>query len=341
MSLRMRNMKLIVAILTASLIWQANASANDSMAEVALGGLTLIETDAVSLDSEELYISRNEVRVDYRFTNTTDKDIEALVAFPLPEQKMADADSDGYLRDYRAELDFSTRVDGIPVAFTVVEQALFKGVDISQRLKALGLALVGLQEFEAFQATVAKLPETEKLALLREGIIADEGTAGSPAYRSMWDLRTTVTRKQLFPAGKTLKVQHRYRPLVGGSVGGSLMPNARGEEWGLMMQKRYCIEDSWYKAFDKAIKPRITEDNPVPYTETWIGYVLKSGASWKGPIKDFRLVVDKGEAENLVSFCAEGVKKISDTQFEVRKKDFEPKEDLNVLIVEWSKGLAQ
>jgi hypothetical protein len=69
----------------------------------------------------------------------------------------------------------------------------------------------------------------------------------------------------------------------------------------------------------------------------WIGYVLKSGANWKGPIKDFRMVIDKGKPENLVSFCAEGVKKIAPTQFEVRKTDFEPKDDVapNVLIVEW------
>jgi hypothetical protein len=38
-----------------------------------------------------------------------------------------------------------------------------------------------------------------------------------------------------------------------------------------------------------------------------------------------------------VSFCAEGVKKISPTQFEVRKTDFEPTQDLNVLIVDWWK----
>jgi hypothetical protein len=73
----------------------------------------------------------------------------------------------------------------------------------------------------------------------------------------------------------------------------------------------------------------------APYTEWWIGYVLSSGANWKGSIKDFRLVVDKGKPESLVSFCAEGVNKISPTQFEMKKTNFEPKDDLNILIVEW------
>jgi hypothetical protein len=46
-------------------------------------------------------------------------------------------------------------------------------------------------------------------------------------------------------------------------------------------------------------------------------------------------VVDKGKPQNLVSFCAESVKKISPTQFEMKKTNFEPKDDLNILIVEW------
>lgn len=46
-------------------------------------------------------------------------------------------------------------------------------------------------------------------------------------------------------------------------------------------------------------------------------------------------MVDKGKPENMVSFCMTGVKKIPPTQFEVRRKKFEPKGDLEVLIVEW------
>ena len=49
----------------------------------------------------------------------------------------------------------------------------------------------------------------------------------------------------------------------------------------------------------------------------------------------FRLVVDKGKPDNLVSFCMDGVRKISPTQFEVRKTNFEPRRDLPVLIVEF------
>ena len=45
-------------------------------------------------------------------------------------------------------------------------------------------------------------------------------------------------------------------------------------------------------------------------------------------------MVDKGKPRNLVSFCMNGVKKISPTQCEVRRKNFEPSRDLDVLIVQ-------
>jgi hypothetical protein len=44
-------------------------------------------------------------------------------------------------------------------------------------------------------------------------------------------------------------------------------------------------------------------------------------------------VVDKGRADNLVSFCAEGVRRISPTQFEVRHRNWRPDRDLAVLLV--------
>ena len=71
----------------------------------------------------------------------------------------------------------------------------------------------------------------------------------------------------------------------------------------------------------------------APYSEQRIDYILKTGANWSGPIKEFRLVVDKGEPDSLVSFCGQDVKKISDTQFEMRKIEFTPDGNLAILIL--------
>ena len=66
-----------------------------------------------------------------------------------------------------------------------------------------------------------------------------------------------------------------------------------------------------------------------------LGYVLKTATGWAGPIGHFRLIVDKGATGNLVAFCPADSRKISPTQFEVRKANYEPDHDLNILIVQW------
>ena len=50
-------------------------------------------------------------------------------------------------------------------------------------------------------------------------------------------------------------------------------------------------------------------------------WTFRPGSPYRrSPIGRFRLVVDKGAPGNLVSFCGEGVRKISPTRFEMSVK---------------------
>jgi Domain of unknown function (DUF4424) len=93
----------------------------------------------------------------------------------------------------------------------------------------------------------------------------------------------------------------------------------------------YCILDDFLKAVDRLAGA--DEANKAGITERRIAYVLKTGANWAGPIRDFHLVVDKGGPDRVISFCGDGVKKISPTAFEMRASDFTPARDLGILIV--------
>jgi hypothetical protein len=74
--------------------------------------------------------------------------------------------------------------------------------------------------------------------------------------------------------------------------------------------------------------------SPSPtWEQHFLEYILTTGANWSGPIKNFRLVVDKGAPENLVSFCGQSVRKISPTQFELRASNFVPSSNVSVLIL--------
>lgn len=306
--------------------------ANDSEAAINLGGIELVANKSISMDSEDLYISKDEVRVRYRYTNHSAKDLELTISFPLPLIKAADEE------DYSAQavpdftqLKFQTTVAGKPVKLAMVKRAELKGKDVTQRLQQLGWPLEWITGSGEEPRFVRKLTAAQKATGVAEGLLRK---AENGEHFPTWDLATHVTRKQLFPAGKSVEVTHRYAPMIGGSVAGSLYPEVRKEFPGNINQ--YCIDKSFLAAFDKKVAvQRQNPDAPMAYSETWIGYILSSGRNWRGPIKDFRLVVDKGKAENMVSFCMTGVKKISLTQFEVRRTNFEPKGDLEVLIVEW------
>lgn len=329
----MRSFVFISSAVVLIALYSVAARANDSEAEIAIGGLTLKRSEAITMESEDLYLSRDRIRVTYRFRNTSDAPIETLVAFPLPEIPPAQEDISGYWGDV-AELKFRTLVDGHPVALDSVEQAIFKDQDVSARLKALGVPLNRFSQ--KFNHAINALAKTDRDKLVADGLLRDDGFGDQRYWAALWALRTSVTRRQIFPPQAAAIVEHEYVPRAGGSVGGGLDPSQRKSDDFAQTRRKYCIDDDFLASFDRKLKTSKKREG-LAYSEVWLGYVLKTGANWKGPIHDFRLVVDKGRKDSLVSFCAEGVKKISPTQFESRRRDFTPIGDLNVLIVDFAR----
>lgn len=325
MTLRIDTVLLASALATAS---AGLALANDSMAETAIGGLALTKSADVVMESEDLFVSEEKVTVDYVFTNTSSKDIETLVAFPLPD--VVNGPEDVHRPDFAKELNFQTTIDGRPAELKLVQTATVKGVDVTAQVLAAGLPLGPDPEFEAKVKALA--PDVLK-GLVDAGAVKNDGDAANPYWNAHWTTKTTVTRTQVFPAGKSIRVSHAYKPFVGGSVGSILAPDLRKQpdlaKEVAAYRAKYCIDESFVKGFDAA---RGNGTSPLQ-PDLWIGYVLTSGANWSGPIRRFRLVVDKGDPKNLVSFCATGVKKIAPTRFEVVYENFTPTRDLNVLIV--------
>jgi hypothetical protein len=315
------------------------ALANDSEAEWAIGGLVLKANAAISMDREELFISPGEVRVDYVYTNHSPEDREVLIAFPLPRVPTADGFHDQWSLPDWDELEFTTTVDGVPVDYEVADRAMVGDRDVTEQLAAESLPLFWFRD-ASFTERLQDLPEADRQRLLAAGLLQtgdDAELTGEVSWvYPAWQVQRSLVRKQIFPAKSTVSVSHSYQPYAGGSVGGMLDPYLRKEyPEGLQSYRdKWCVDDSFLAGVDKKLAAG-TGDNPVYYGETWLGYVLSSGANWLGPIKDFRLVVDKGDAENLVSFCMDGVRKISPTQFEVVKQDFEPTRDLDILILDF------
>lgn len=328
----------------AAIALPANGFANDSEAEFAVGGLKLKANQDISLDSEDLYISAELVRVKYKFTNHSSKEQKILVSFPLPaipydvdKEYWEDANYPNY-----DDLQFKTIFNGAPLNLSQEVIAKFNGKDVTQRIKSIGLPIDWVGQLELITEKLSKTDPAIVKKLIADKMVKYDKNAYYK-YVPLWSAQTNIIREQVFPANKSVEVIHTYKPLAGGSVGGGLNKEYRQTKDSFFKeytQKKYCIDKQFLDAFDKREKLGNSKDEETGtfYSETWLGYVLSSGANWKGPIKDFRLVVDKGAPDKLISFCMSDVKKISPTQFEVRKKNFEPKKDLNILIVNWGRS---
>lgn len=311
------------------------ARGNDSMGHIAAGGIELARSADIEMRAEDLYISAKEVRVRYRFFNTSLKDVETLVAFPMPE---VPAPSDMQLvaiphEDQDNFLAFETKVDGAAKEMKIEQRAIALGLDRTELLRGLGVPLQ--PHSRKAEAALQALPREKLNELLALGLIhvedMDSMAGNAPVFFPKWSLKATYYWTQVFPAQRELVIEHRYDPSVGGSTG--TLVGVTGAEASAVAdyKKRYCVDDGFVRAAElahKAAKARQTE-----LGEKRLGYVLSTGANWLGPIKAFKLTVDKGDADALVSFCGEGVRKVSPTAFEMTKTDYWPHGDLEILLL--------
>lgn len=247
------------------------ARANDSAAGLDGGQLVLKQADGIRMEKEDLSLSMTEVKIRYEFRNTGSKDVETIVAFPLPPMPAkADVDEgvmDNVTYDPSSDnpLGFACRVDGQPVK-TKTERKEIKG----KQAKDTGTAL-------------------------------------------------TYYWTQKFPAGKTVVVEHTYKP----ALWQTFAPKPSPED-----TTRYCIDAGTRKAIDDIART----DEVKVYFSNGLNYILKTARNWSGPIGEFHLTVDKGDARNVLSLCLDGLKKIDATHFELRKKSFVPDRDLALLF---------
>jgi hypothetical protein len=319
-----------------ALLVASTASGNDSTAELAAGGLVLTKNAAIEMRSEDLYISPNLVTVHYKFANTSASDVTVTVAFPMPDITTEGVDDMLSIptKDPQNILGFSTLVDGKPVVAQVEQKALKNGVDQTAYLRSLGVPLA--PHLQSTDDALDRLPQAARDELVAKNLaIVDEyGDSDNTMHKhwvATWTLKTTYFWRQTFPAGQVLDVQHRYTPSLGESAGTSWGSALYAKEAEYAAKRaHYCVDDDFVASAAKTIKPG---EQYSQMTEERLEYILSSGANWKSPIGDFRMVVDKGAAANLVSFCATGVRKISPTQFEVRHTNFTPTGDVSILML--------
>lgn len=231
------------------------AHANDSAAELSIGGLQFVRTNDIAMESEDLRISLDRVTVRYQFANTSGKPVTLTVAFPLPDIDLSEAENIALpSADPINFVDFETRIDGVPAQFQIDQRAMVGDKDVSALLDQFKLPRlpIGTREIR-----IADLPEVTRAGLADQGLVMPVRTddRGRQQYEMAWIVKTSAVRQQTFPPERKVVVEHQYRPSVGTSPDSilrwilrynkSLSPEVE------RYRKEYCVSDSFLAQLDK------------------------------------------------------------------------------------------
>ncbi|WP_321338857.1 DUF4424 family protein [uncultured Cohaesibacter sp.] len=296
-----------------------DANANDASAMLDAGGIRLVETNAISLDVEDLYISPEQIRIHYEFFNHSDEDQRMLVAFPVPE---IEAEPEWNYGINNADpinfLGFSVHSNGQPITPELEVKLTMNGRDYTDDLVSNG---VPLHRFAPdYYDRLEDISDSAKEALAAKGLI--NWTPGEAWFDKKWKVKATYYWWQDFPANSRTVLDHSYAPVVGGGV--------IDEQYGIRdNMEHFCIDDSFMRGFRRLLKKGGHETT----VSSEVRYILKTANTWLGPIGDFRLVIDKMQPDNLITLCINGIRKIAPTQFEFRARNYVPDQNLDIMVV--------
>jgi hypothetical protein len=310
------------------------ALADDSSAMLGAGGVVVLTKNTdIRMASEDLYLSPKAVKVHYTFVNDSARDVDLIVAFPLPDVDNYEYSESAIGTTFQTTpnfVGFQLTVDGKPVTAVAEERAIHDGKDVTAQVRAAGLPLnivIG-GGYDRLQ----KLPKSVHDALARAGLI--DGTGGDDPVHAKWTTTTKFWWKQHFGAGKTVTIDHSYQPVTGQTFFTPYALSQKEERDGYV--KAYCLDAPTAAAASArldAVRKKTGNDGLLNQYTT--DFVILTANNWKGPIGRFHLTVDKLKPDNILSLCWAGdLKKTSATRFESALTGFTPKRDIQILVLE-------
>lgn len=289
--------------------------ANDSAAAIAAGGIQLTRQENISMEKEELFISKDKITVAYEFRNVTDKDITTEIAFPIPEFGVLST-----LHGIPSFGDFKVFINGKSIFYETEIKAFIKGKDVTSILKENGIQPETFGGFVADEINdgdsyvVNRLPAEKINQLMAFGIFKDS----SPEHWPEWTGVIKYHWKQTFPARQVVSIRHEYKPVVGGSVN----PHEYTE------QVVDCLDKSTISSLDQ-----------VGHGCGWIKYILTTANTWKTPIGDFILRIEPDKDKNSgkttdMKLCWDGPDVFNDKggEINIHLKNYVPQKELTVLF---------
>ncbi|MEL6060405.1 MULTISPECIES: DUF4424 family protein [unclassified Methylobacterium] len=332
-------MKILSLTLALTLAFLAAASlpvrADDTEGALKAGGLVLEPAGAITLVSEDLYLSERDVRVDYQFRNPTGADIEATLTFPMPDLVGAPTLAVSIPDPAQANfLAFEATVDGQAVPWQLDQHAFLmregQAFEITDELKSLGIPLI--PTVAATAVPLRRLSEQRRKALIEAGFLDRQvHRDGTISDVPLWTLKSRYARRQVFPAGRGLAIHQSFTPSLGGQSSLSFGSPDLGPAQMARYADKFCTDPAFARTA-QALYRRASADGSRFFQayEQYLTYVMPTGI---GAIGTFRLIVDKGDPATLLAFCASPLRKTGPTTVELVVKDYVPRRDIDVLFL--------
>lgn len=303
--------------------------ADDSSAVLSAGSIVFAKNTPVRMAAEDLTVSPAQVRIRFEFANPTAKDVDTIVAFPLPDISTSEfwgSPIGTVTDDPKNFVGFKAVVDGKPVAITIEQRAFLKNKDVTAQILAAGAPVNPVAD-EGY-VKLGELSKEKQKALIAAGLAEGDDNEFIP----QWTVRTRFWWNQKFPAKKTVVIEHSYQPITGQSFFSTEYQKRTAAYDGV----DYCFDEgTWAAIAARTAKAKATPDSAAYMISYQTSYILKTAGNWQGPIGRFHLTLDKLKADNILSLCWDGeLKKTSPTTFEFSKENFAPKRDIAIIVLE-------
>jgi hypothetical protein len=287
----------------ATLLTALPLHADDGAASIAAGGIILMKREPhIVMAKEVLNISPKKILVSYEFRNDSDQDITTLVAFPVPSYGFeAAAESFGDA----AFDDFQLRIEGKPQSFTTELRAFLGKKDITDLLirNHIDIASFGHTDtkhgYDSPSKDLQRLDAASRRPLIAAGAFKD----GEPS----WAVEKKYYWTQVFPAQQSVHIEHSYSPVLGNSntIGDPAIYQGKDA---MPEYAQSCPAPTLRDPLSKIWNARGIQDES-PLTISYVSFILTTANTWKTPIEDFTLIVERPndpKYKTFVSFCWDG-----------------------------------
>jgi hypothetical protein len=322
--------------------------ADDSAASIAAGGLVARRETRIVMAKEVLQISPVLIIVDYDFRNDTDQDVTTEVAFPVPPYTYSPETppiSDESFADFRLS------IDGKGVAYQTEAKATLNGNDVTAILTADKIDIPTYGRLTDNGGSNPATPDIQRLPQAEQQRLAQLGLYDAADGWGLWTVHLQYHWTQTFPAHSTVHIEHQYAPVEGGEL---MLPDTLQN----VSQHKHPTGDPDTVKYDIEDMQRLQSLCPDPgflsslisgiatssqgygqYAHPrWVDFILTSANTWKQPIEDFTLIVERGKPEEddtqvFISFCSpqdSPVTKLDADRFQVHLTNFVPKDELRI-----------